>query len=230
MALFAGPVFVEWYWGPIFFLLLFGPPLAVAAFLVDLAVNRWVRRLRGLQRAGLWAGVIVGGALAIVGGREALDHLRFERESKAAARDLDFTPLAPRELPAAFDAGLVRADDEPDRPVLITFYDVAPAGYAHGYQQRAALVELAPGRCSLTRLAGTGTNFFDGPCEERRTRAGRRVFVGASRTITRGRDAFAVLDGTLVRLQSSGVAERDVLTWFDALRPIRPGEIDFKRG
>jgi hypothetical protein len=54
--------------------------------------------------------------------------------------------------------------------------------------------------------------------------------VGASRTLARGTDAFAVLEGTLVRLQSSGAAERDVLAWFDALQPVRPGEIDFKRG
>jgi len=45
--------------------------------------------------------------------------------------------------------------------------------------------------------------------------------------IARGRDAFAVLEGTLVRLSGSGVAERDVLAWFDALRPVEPGGIDF---
>ena len=229
MALFAGPVFTEWYWGPIFFLALFGPPLLVAAFLVDLAVNRWVRRLRAPQRVGLWAGVVVGGALAIVGGRELLDHFRFEREAKAAARELDFTPLAARGLPAAFAEGLVRADAGP-QPVLITFYDVRPGGHAYGYQQRASVVALEPGRCSLSRLAGTSTNFFDGPCRELRTPRGRVVYLGASGRLARGGEAFAVLDGTLARLESSGVAERDVLAWFDALRPIGPEEIDFKRG
>jgi hypothetical protein len=82
----------------------------------------------------------------------------------------------------------------------------------------------------LSRLAGTGTSFFEGPCEERRTAAGRAVFVGPSRGIVGGRAAFAVLDGTLFRLESRGVAERDVLAWFDALRPVQPAHIDFERG
>jgi hypothetical protein len=224
---FAGPVFTEWYWGPLFFALLFGPPLAVVAGAADFAVRRWVRPLRLPQRAALWAGVLAAGTVAILGGRALMEHVRFERESKAAAAAFDFTPYAPRSLPAGFDGDLVKADSH-GAPVLITFYDVAPAGYAFGYQQRASVVALGPRRCSLTRLAGTGTNFFEGPCEERRTPAGRSVWVGRSEAIARGREAFAVLDGTLVRLQSSGVTERDVLQWFDALRPVRPGKIDFK--
>jgi hypothetical protein len=44
---FAGPVFPEWYWGPIFFALLFSPPLLAAAFVVDRVVRR---RLTGAQR------------------------------------------------------------------------------------------------------------------------------------------------------------------------------------
>jgi hypothetical protein len=150
---FAGPVFTEWYWGPLFFGVLFGP--------------------------------------------------------------------------AGFDAEVVRAYDHLD-PVLIFVYDAGRAGYAQGSEQRASVVELAPGRCSLTRLAGTGTNFFEGPCEERLTAAGRHVFVARSPPLARGREALAVLDGTLVRLQSTGVPERDVLRWFDALRPVQPGAIDFK--
>jgi hypothetical protein len=90
------------------------------------------------------------------------------------------------------------------------------------------VLTLEPGRCSLTRLAGTGTTFFEGACEERRTPAGRRVFVARSATVVRGREAFAVLDGTLVRLASSGVPEREVLRWFDALRPVQPATIDFQ--
>jgi len=122
--------------GAAVFALLFGPPLAGAAFVVDFAVNRWVRRLEPLRRAALAAGVVALGTLAIVGGRTLLDHLRFERESKAAAQAFDFTPHAPRALPAGFDAGLVKADDH-DASVLITFYDVGRAAYAQGYQRGA---------------------------------------------------------------------------------------------
>jgi hypothetical protein len=43
-----------------------------------------------------------------------------------------------------------------------------------------------------------------------------------------GREAFSVLGDTLVRLQSSGVGERVVLAWFDALAPVQPAGIEFK--
>jgi hypothetical protein len=224
---FAGPVFPEWYWGPIFFAVLSGPPLAVVAGATDFAVRRWVRPLRLPQRAALWAGVVAAGTVAILGGRALVDHLRFERASKAAAASFDFTPYAPPTLPPGFDVKLVRADDHFD-PVLVMVYDVGRAGYAQGYEQRASTPTLEPGHCSLTRLAGAGTNFFDGPCAQRRTPAGREVFVARSAVLARGREAFAVLDGTLVRLQSSGVPERQVLAWFDALRPVQPARIDFK--
>jgi len=224
---FAGPVFTEWYWGPIFFAVVFGPPLLAVAFVADFAVRRWVRPLRGLRRAALGAGVVAAGTLAILGGRALVEHVRFERESRAAAQDFDFTPFAARRLPAGFHARLVKAPAD-DPPVLIGLYDVRPAGHASGYQQRAGAVTLEPGRCSLTRLAGTGTTFYEGACEERRTPTGRRVFVGPSRAIVDGREAFAVLDGTLVRLQSSGVPEGAVLGWFDALEPVRPADIDWK--
>ena len=66
---FAGAVFPEWYWGPIFFYIVFGLPLSAAAFAVDFAVRRWGRRLSSPQRAGMWLGVVAGGSLAILGGR-----------------------------------------------------------------------------------------------------------------------------------------------------------------
>jgi len=171
--------------------------------------------------------VVEVGTLAVHGGRALVEHLRLQRESKAAAHAFDFTPHLPRHLPAGWDTALVKATESP-LPVLFSSYDVAPAGYAFGYQQRAGVVTLEPGGCSLTRLAGTGTNFYEGRCRELRTPAGRRVYAGASRVTVGGREAFSVLDGTLVRLQSNGVGERDVLTWFDALASVRPADIDWK--
>ncbi len=43
--------------------------------------------------------------------------------------------------------------------------------------------------------------------------------------------AFALLDGTLVRLeQIDMLPDRDVLAYFDALRPVAADELEFKRG
>ena len=82
----------------------------------------------------------------------------------------------------------------------------------------------------LRPLVGTATNFFDGPCRELRTPRGLAVFIGASETVVDGGEAFALLDGTLVRLEHVRVADPDVLAYFDALRPVAPDELDFKRG
>jgi hypothetical protein len=227
---FAGAVFPEWYWGPIFFYIVFGLPLSAAAFAVDFAVRRWVRRLGWPQRAALWVGVVAGGSLAILGGRALIDHVRFERDAKAAAQKLDFAPYRPEKLPAGFDEEMVRADDFFGGPVLVSRYAVGAAPYAFAYQQRPHEVSLQDGRCSLRGLAGTGTNFYDGPCRELRTPHGRAVFIGALGITTEGGQAFSLLDGTLVRLEHSQVADRDVLAYFDSLRPVAPDDLDFKQG
>ena len=228
---FAGEVFPEWYWGPIFFAILFGPPLIAAAFFADFAVRRWVRPLRWRQRAGLWAGVIVGGTLLILGGRALREDLRFEREAQAAARGLDFLPFAPERLPESFDEKVVTADDVFGTPVVIRSYEVGPGDHAFAYQQRQpAEISLADGRCSVHRLADMSTSSFEGPCRELRTRGGRAVFLGAAAYPDVGREAFALLDGTLVRLRHTRLADEDVLAYFDALRPVTREQLDFKRG
>ena len=213
---FAGPVFPEWYWGPIFFLVLLSPVLAAAVVGTDVVARRRRGPLALRVRAGLWLNAVLVPCALVLAGAALVEHVRFERESRAAARDFDFTPYLPRD---GLSADLVRAGSDP--PVLFSRYDVDAPAYALGYAQRASVVSLRPGRCSLTRLAGTGTTFFEGPCAERRTPGGRRVYLA-------GRDAFAVLGGTLVRLQSRGVGEPAVLAWFDALRPVQPAEIDWK--
>jgi hypothetical protein len=230
MALFAGPVFPEWYWGPIFFAILFGPVLLAAAFGADLLVRRRVR-LEWPRRVGLWVGVIACGTLLILGGRALIDDVRFDREASAAARNLDFTPYAPEPLPPPFREEYANADDNFGGPALITRYGAGPGAYATAFQQRpTGEITLESGRCSLRRLAGTGTNFFDGPCRELRTPRGLAVFIGASERLADGSDAFALLDGTLVRLEASQVADRDVLAYFDSLRPVDRDELEFKRG
>ena len=226
----AGPVFTEWYWGPIFFALLFGPPLVAAAFAVDFVVRRRRGPLSLGRRAALWVAVIFGGALAIVSGRELIADIRFDREASAAAHNLDFTPYAANPLPQPFREELVKAQDF-GQPVVISRYGAGPGAYAFAYQQRpAADTSLQDGRCSLHRLAGTGTNFFEGPCRELRTPRGLPVFLGTSQTVVDGGEAFALLDGTLVRLAHTQVADRDVLAYFDALEPVAPADLEFKRG
>ncbi len=224
VAPFAGPVFPEWYWGPIFFALVYGPGLLAVAFVVDVVARR---RLKGSRRAALAAGVVLGGTLLILGGRALIEDVRFEREATAVARGFDFTTYRPAPLPRPFTEERVTADDNWTGPALISHYAAGPGAYATAFQQRPiGEVSLQDGHCSLTKLAGSGTNFFDGPCRA----LGSGVFLGASETIVDGNDAFAVLDGTLVRLQASQVGDRDVLAYFDSLRPVDKANLEFKRG
>lgn len=160
----------------------FGLPLGAAAFAVDFAVRRWVRRLSWPRRAGLWIAVMAGGTLAILGGRALIDHVRFERGARATARHLGFTPYAAKALPAGFEEQLVSADDAFGGPVIVSRYDGGAGAYAFAYQQRPREVSLQDGHCSLRHLAGTGTTFYDGPCRELRTPHGPAVFVGARGT------------------------------------------------
>jgi hypothetical protein len=229
MVLFAGPVFTEWYWGPIFFALLFGPVLLPLAFAVDWLVRRrW--RLTWPQRCAVAGGVVVSGALCIIGGNALVQDVRFDRDARAAARNLDFQPYQPSPLPRAFSTEAVQARDEYGPPVLVGQYGAGRRAYALAYQQRPTVVSLLDGRCSLRQLAGTGTNFFDGPCRQVRTPGGREVFVGSSRHVVGLSEAFALLGGTLVRVQHTELADRDVLAFYDSLEPVAADELAFKRG
>ncbi len=115
--------------------------------------------------------------------------------------------------------------------MLISRYDVGQGGSASAYQQRRpADLSLQDGRCTVHRLAGTGTSFFEGTCRALRSPRGRAVYLGTAPPPVTGDEAFALLDGTLVRLQHDRLPDRDVLAYFDALRPVAPGELDFKQG
>ena len=185
MLVLAGEVFPEWYWGPIFFTVVFSPVLVAAAVGTDVVV----RRLRGplplWKRARLW-------------------------------------------LPAGLHEKNVRAQHGYRLPYLVSQYEGRGA-YATAFQQEPVEVSLRPGTCSVRHLQGSSSSLFDGPCEALRTASGRAVFTGPSKNVVDGSEAFALLDGTLVRFTSFGLAQRDVLAWFDSLRPVDVEDIDFKR-
>ncbi len=66
--MFAGEVFPEWYWSPIFFSIVWGLPLSAVALVVDIAVRRLVRPIGLTQRLALAAAIVVGGLGLIFGG------------------------------------------------------------------------------------------------------------------------------------------------------------------
>jgi len=224
MVLFAGPVFTEWYWSVIFVVVACGPPLAIVAFAVDFAVRRLISVP---QRLALAATVVVGGLGLIFGGFARRADRHFERENQVAVQSFDFTPYQAGELPEPFDERHVHALGGNLR-VLVSGYDTG-LRQVSAYQQRPdAGVRLTNGACDVPDLRGNPTHDFHNPCREQRTPSGRAVFFGLTE---HGGMAFALLDGTLVRLeQIDMLPERDVLAYFDALQPVAADQLEFKRG
>src|SRR4051812_16709413 len=86
----AGPVFTEWYWTPLLFVIFAGPPiLAVAALLYRLGRRTgWRRRTRAAAALVLAPTVVLGGA-AIV------STLRFRHAEAVEARSIAFATFSP---------------------------------------------------------------------------------------------------------------------------------------
>src|SRR5262245_7214643 len=99
MVLFAGPIFQEWYWEPLFFIVVFGPPLVAVAFVVDYFVRRRLGPLGTAPRLGLGAVVVAAGAGLILGAFSLRSDRLVERENRVAARSFDFTPYQAGGLP-----------------------------------------------------------------------------------------------------------------------------------
>jgi hypothetical protein len=94
------------------------------------------------------------------------------------------------------------------------------------YEQRpVGRVVAQDGTCALTQL---GPNPF--PCREWRSPKGRSVFFHASASRYPRRSAFALLEGSLVRVDFEALPETEVLAYFDSLEPVDRDSIEFTRG
>ena len=219
MTLFAagGLFFNEWYWAPIFRAFYARPLLGVAALVTDFVVRRWVRLLSWPQRGGLAAGIVFGGTALILGGGLFIASGQYARDSRAIAR----TTYAPRSLPPRFVLERSTAAAGRDSPEIHVVYFMTGDGWADVIQ------ELPPGesnrdseRCLLEGASGA--------CREVRSPKGIRVML--STDVARSLQGSALLGGTFVSLSGFDITEAEVLAYFDALRPVAPDEIEFKRG
>ena len=202
---FAGEVFPEWYWGPIFFYFVFGLPLAAAAFAVDFA------------RPALGAAAVVAAARGPLGWASSsparsrssaaaplIDHVRFERDAQAAAQNLDFTPYRAGVAPGPRSArSSLRADDffggagahQPLRRRAGRLRVRLPAAARRRSSLAGRALRAAPPRRDAARTSSTG------PAASCARRAGAPSSSALAESSLVGDEAFALLDGTLVRLQ-----------------------------
>jgi hypothetical protein len=110
-------------------------------------------------------------------------------------------------------------------PPRLERHYLSGAGAATAYEQRpVGRIVAENGRCVLGQISPK-PRFA---CRERRTPGGRSVFFYALPSQLPRRLAFAVVDGTLVRLSFERLPEADVLAYFDSLRPVDKEDIEFK--
>lgn len=227
----AGPVFPEWYWGPLFFLVAFSPLILGGAALLYAGARRIARR--GGRRPRMRTRVLMAAASVlasiglVVAGAATWRWIAFERANARAARALDFPAFLPLRAPDGYRETQARASaSETYRRLSATYETGSRRLYLE--QERAGPVDSTdPADCGIYVAGPAATHPASlGPCELRRSPGGRAALLVAGRPLA---SVYSVRDETLVTIRHPPGADADALALLDALEPVDPGNIDFKR-
>lgn len=211
----AGPVFTEWYWTPIFFAIVYGPPIAAVAGGLYLAGR--LTRLRRLTRA---AAALVLAPAIVLGGVAAYATVKHRRTEAADARAVAFATFTA----AGFHQ--TGADVFPDSGARLHLRYERGGGELLVTQIASEADDVTPPGCDLHD--GTSTASWDGPCRAARTPGGRLATLADLRTgVT---SLIEVRDGTLIVASAYAPAgEPELLALADALRPAAVEDIHWER-
>ena len=211
----AGPVFVEWYWTPIFFAIVYGPPILATAGVLYL-----LGRLTGWRRRARAALALTVAPVLVLGAVAAVATVRYSRAEAADARTVTF---------ATFEApGLhqTRADVFPGHRAKVHLRYRRRGGELLVSQVAAEGDVVTPPRCALHD--GTPFHAWDGPCRSALTPSGRVVALAEMQI--GALSLVEVRDGTLIVAAAYAPAgERDLLALSDALEPVDVRDIDWER-
>jgi hypothetical protein len=208
----AGPVFTEWYWTPIFFAIVYGPPMAAVAGGLYLA-GRFTslrRRTRAVAALALAPAIVLGGVAAYA-------TVKHRRAEAADARAVTFTAFA------APGFHQTRADVFPDYGARLNLRYERGRGELLVTQLAAEDDDLTPPDCFVHD--GTAYHSWEGRCRSARTPRGRLVTL----VDINAPSLVEVRDGTLIVAGAYGSTEADLLELADALRPVDVSEIDWER-
>jgi hypothetical protein len=210
----AGPVFTEWYWGPIFFLLVYGPPiLAVAGGLYLLG------RFTGLRRRTRAAAALVAAPVLVLGGVAVAGTVRYRAREAADARQVTFATFAAASLHQTRASAV-----EGPSPRLHLAYERG-GGELSVTQVAADADDVTPPRCELHD--GTPYVGWYGPCRTARTPRGRLVTLAdMSIGVT---SLVEVREGTLIVAGAYRAGEPELLALSDDLRPVDVEDIHWER-
>jgi hypothetical protein len=208
----AGPVFPEWYWGPIFFLVFFGPLVAGLTTAIYLVVRR-----RGRSGPVVAVACFVVSAVAVLLGGAIWRSAKFELEARADSRGLDFVTLLPR----GYHAQSLRPIVADHVRALWATYD----GPLYVEEEQAGPVDASdPAGCRIMIAGPLATHpALLGPCRRARTPRGGEVLLDED---VRESAVYAVRQGTLIKVRGPQAA---ALALIDALEPVAPEDIDFTR-
>jgi hypothetical protein len=222
MPVVAGPVFTEWYWGPLFAVLLFGPPVSGVAALLYVAFRR---RLPGGRAARIVGAYALSTGL-VVGGWAVVRAYRFETQETREARALGFPLFQPRD-----GRGFDVTRTEVYAGINPTVHWTIERGGTSFFATEAALADadLTPPRCGTGRAhVARGGGFADDPCTAARTPAGRPVALAREARMPFDRYLFADIGGTLLALSTLDTPDAQLLAYVDALEPVTAGNIDYE--
>jgi hypothetical protein len=211
----AGPVFTEWYWGPIFFAIVYGPPISAVAG--GLYLLGCFTRLRRRTRA---AAALVLAPAIVLGGVAVAATVKHRRTEAADARAVTFATFAAPGLHQT------RADVFPDYRSKLHLRYERGGGELLVTQVASDADDVTPPDCFLHD--GTPYVAWDGPCRAARTPRGRPVTLAdMSIGVT---SLIEIRDGTLIVAGAYAPAgEADLLALADALRPVAVEDIHWER-
>jgi hypothetical protein len=208
----AGPVFTEWYWTPIFFAILYGPPILAVAGVLHLLLRR-----TGWRRAARAVVALVAAPALVLGGFAIVRTIQHRRTEAAEARSITFTTFVARGFHQT------RADVYPGSGGELNLRYERGRGELLVSQLAADDDDLTPPECFLHD--GTSTHSWEGPCRAARTPQGRVVTLAdMSQT-----SLVEVRYGTLVVAGAYGGTEADLLALSDAFEPVDVGDIHWER-
>lgn len=230
----AGPVFVEWYWGPFFFALFFGPFILVAAAVITVVVAYLARRrgkpLTWLRSLGLLLGLTVGLSLLVLGGLWGKEYIEERRVIASQAAAITFQTYEPSWVFTDYDALRVR-------PLAILQRQSVEFSYRKGDDYVYAAQSPASSRVNPSdagcgvRPVGLTSGETVGSCRTVVTESGRVVYLtNLDMNHLGDRVAIIELGGTRVDVVYSELSDEAAVRYLDSLEPVAPEEMDYFGG
>ncbi|MGH2750607.1 MAG: hypothetical protein ACRDK3_07005 [Actinomycetota bacterium] len=230
----AGPVFGEWYWGPVFFALVFGPLiLLVAIILTGVFARRAKRHGRPLPRTRiLLLGLALTAALSLltVAGLWLKERTDENRRVAQQAAALTFQTYEPTRIFPGYEAERVR-------PIALSFGQWVDFRYRRGndyvfafQSPLASKIDISEAGCGI-HLAGLSSGETVGSCTTVIAEGGRQIHLTELERSSLGRHvALVELGETSAYVVYSELDDEAAVDYLNALRPIAPEELDYFGG